>query len=175
MDLFRQAVIDADIKTSGPAPETDEYKADRSALLIAEVHPGCAESDAIMRSMAGAAPILLVAVADRIGRAQHHKQQRQKQLFAGVRRAGDPALPVANDLLRERELRDCVQLLLNMGKMRRTQDGAEAGNIADRAQKLNVAAFKLALQLARAEVDQRPQVGVVVQRARNAVLFKRGF
>ena len=42
-------------------------------------------------------------------------------------------------------------------------------------QKLYVPAIKRPLKLARAEADQRPQVGIVIERTGNALLFKRGF
>ncbi|MNZ98989.1 hypothetical protein D3C78_1182960 [compost metagenome] len=42
-------------------------------------------------------------------------------------------------------------------------------------QKLNVTALKLALQSARTEVDQRPQIGIVIKRACNTKLFKLRF
>jgi len=42
-------------------------------------------------------------------------------------------------------------------------------------QKLAIATLKRAFQAARAEVDQRVQINIVIECARNALLFKRRF
>ncbi|MNT64289.1 hypothetical protein D3C72_2021770 [compost metagenome] len=116
-------------------------------------------------------------IAQRIGGAQHHKQQRQKQRLIGMGALPHAALPVADDLL-------CCQIFtarmrpvaLNSGELRRLpQMVLDQAILQIELQKLHVAALEVALQAARTEVDQRAQIGIVIQRTRNAELFKLGF
>ena len=112
-----------------------------------------------------------MAVADGIGRFQQHKEQRQEQLFARVRRAGDPALPVANDLLGESELHRLLRpALLLIGKIRgESKMMLQQAILQLQTQEMNIATVKLPVEHPRAAVDQRLQVGVVIQRPRNAL------
>jgi len=91
--------------------------------------------------------------------------------------SGDAALPVANDILRHQilgaHLRPC---LLHGVKLRRVATMMlQQAVLQIETQKLAIAALKRAFQAARAEVDQRMQINIVIECARNALLFKRRF
>ncbi len=90
-------------------------------LLIAEVHPGLRpETGNHTHDGATQALILLVFIQHRVGRAEHHKQQRQEQLFIAVRSLRNAPLPVADNFLRRKVLPSGLRpAALNGGKLRR--------------------------------------------------------
>lgn len=129
MDLFRQTVVDADVKQGAVQRLSQmDIKLIGQTLLIAEVHPGlCPETGNHTHDGATQALILLVFIHHRVGCAKHHKQQRQEQLFIAVRSLRDAPFPVADNFLcrkvfpsglrpaalNGRKLRRIAQMMLN--------------------------------------------------------------
>jgi len=90
---------------------------------------------------------------------------------------GNAALPVADNILRHQilgaHLRPC---LLNRVKLRRMAAMMlQQAVLQIETQKLAIATLKRAFQTARAEVDQRVQINIVIECARNTLLFKCRF
>jgi len=92
-------------------------------------------------------------------------------------RSGNAALPVANDILRHQILGTHLRpRLLNRVKFRRVAAMMlQQAVLQIETQKLAIATLKRAFKAARAEVDQRMQINIVIECARNTLLFKRRF
>ena len=120
MDLLWQAVVDANFKqgTVQRLRQMDIQLIGQS-LLVAEVHPGLrAKTGHHAHDGATQTLILLVLIQHRIGRAEHHKQQRQKQLLIHMRALRNAPLPVTDDLLRRKILSPRLRpAALGMGKL----------------------------------------------------------
>ena len=81
-----------------------------------------------------------------------------------MRRSPDPALPVADNLLRQGKLGGGLgPVLLFIVKVRRIAPVMFKQAILQvQAQKLHVPAVELAIERPRAAIDQRLQIGIVV-------------
>ena len=101
MDLLRQAIVDANLKQRAVQRLSKmDIQLIGQPLLVAEVHSGLrAKTGDHAHDGPTQALILLVFIEHRIGRAEHHKQQRQKQLFIPVRSLRHATSPVTHDLL----------------------------------------------------------------------------